>query len=110
MLIDHRNNLKRRSRGSIDIQFAGAKRCENIRQALIFVETGAAEAGILSWSLVSDWKGAVLLPENLHAPIRQMGAVVKASSRQEEARRALEFLAGPQGQKILRSHGLFPPK
>ncbi len=83
---------------------------ENIRQALIFVETGAAEAGILSWSLVADRKGAVLLPENLHAPIRQMGAVVKSSSRQDEARRALEFLAGPEGQKILRSHGLFPPK
>lgn len=78
---------------------------ENIRQALQFTESGNADAGILSWTLVKD-RGGVLLPESLHAPIRHAGAVVKASRRQRDAERFLDWLTSVGGRAVLAQHGL----
>ena len=63
-----------------------------------------AEAAIVAWSLVSD-RGGILLPANLHSPIRQAGAVVKSSKNQEAARYFLRFLVSPEGRKLFESHG-----
>jgi molybdate transport system substrate-binding protein len=81
---------------------------ENVRQAFEFADGGNAEAVITSWTLVHD-KGGILLPEAWHQPIRQAGGIVRASRRQEAARRFLDFLAGPEGRRILRRYGLFEP-
>jgi molybdate transport system substrate-binding protein len=81
---------------------------ENIRQTLQFAETGNADAAIVAWGLVYD-RGGVLVPDTLHSPIRQAGAVVKITQRPEDARRFLQFLRSPDGQAILRRFGLFPP-
>ena len=81
---------------------------ENIRQTLIYIETGNAEAGIVSWSLVQG-RGGVLLAATLHDPIRQTGAVVQSSARREDGRRFLNFLLSAEGQQILQAHGLFRP-
>jgi molybdate transport system substrate-binding protein len=80
---------------------------ENVRQALQFAESGNVDAVITSWTLLIG-KGA-LLPEQWHAPIRQTGAVVKASTQAEAARRFLHFMMSPAAQKILTDGGLFPP-
>jgi molybdate transport system substrate-binding protein len=77
---------------------------ETVRQALEYGESGNAEAAIVAWSLVSD-RGGVLLPANLHSPIRQTGAVVKTSKNQEAARYFLRFLTSPEGRRLLESHG-----
>ena len=82
---------------------------ENVRQALQFAESGNAEAVLTSWSLVFD-RGGVLLPEDGHAPILQAGGVVATSRLQPQARKALDYLASPDGQQLLRRWGLFPPK
>jgi molybdate transport system substrate-binding protein len=80
---------------------------ENIRQALQFAETGNADASIVSWTLVYN-RGGVLIPETLHRPIRQAGAVVKITKQRNAAERFLQFLRSPEGQRILRDHGLLP--
>lgn len=79
---------------------------ENIRQTLQYAETGNADAAILSWTLVHHRHG-ILLPDSLHAPIRQAGAVTAYSKQKTAAEAFLKFLAGASGQRILRDHGLF---
>lgn len=82
---------------------------ENVRQTLQFAETGNADAAIVSWTLVYN-RGGVLIPDSLHQPIRQAGAVVKITKRTEDARRFLHFLQSAEGRRILESYGLFPPR
>lgn len=80
---------------------------ENVRQALQFVESGNADAVLTSWTLL---KGrGLLVPADLHAPLRQVGAVVHSSTEKASAQRFLNFLASAEGRKILVSGGLFPP-
>jgi molybdate transport system substrate-binding protein len=80
---------------------------ENVRQALQFAETGNAEAVITSWTLLQG--RGVLLPQELHTPIRQTGAVLKSSAQPGAAKKFLAFLTSPEGKKILSTGGLFPP-
>jgi molybdate transport system substrate-binding protein len=80
---------------------------ENVRQALQFAESGNVEAVITSWTLLIG-KGN-LLPAEWHSPIRQTGAVVKASGQPEAARRFLKFLTSVEAQKILQDGGLNAP-
>jgi molybdate transport system substrate-binding protein len=82
---------------------------ENVRQALQFAETGNADAAIVSWTFVYN-RGGVLIPDSLHQPIRQAGAVVKITKRTDDARRFLQFLQSHEGQRILLRYGLFPPR
>jgi molybdate transport system substrate-binding protein len=77
---------------------------ESVRQALEYAESGNAEAAIVAWSLVSD-RGGILLPANLHNPIRQTAAVVKTSKNTEAALYFLRFLTSPEGRKLLEGHG-----
>src|SRR5271155_2042122 len=78
---------------------------ENVRQALQFAESGNVDAVITSWTLLIG-KGT-LLPAEWHSPIRQTGAVVKATSQPDAARRFLKFLTGAEAQKILKEGGLW---
>jgi molybdate transport system substrate-binding protein len=80
---------------------------ENVRQALQFAESGNADAAITAWSLVFA-SGGVLLPQVLHSPIRQGAGAVAGSRHPEWAARFLEFLTGPDAQKLLRQYGFFP--
>lgn len=80
---------------------------ENVRQALQYAQSGNADAVITAWSLVFD-RGALLLPDTLHSPIRQSGGVVASSKRLHEARAFMNFLAGDQARAILEAHGLKP--
>ncbi len=83
---------------------------ENVRQAYQYAESGNAEATLTAWSLVFD-KGGVLIPDQLHQPIRQAGGVVASSGSRPAAQRFLEWLVSPAGQEILGRFGLSgPPK
>jgi molybdate transport system substrate-binding protein len=77
---------------------------ENVRQALQFAESGNVDAVITSWTLLIG-KGT-LLPAEWHSPIRQTGAVVKATSQPDAARRFLKFLLSAEAQTILKEGGL----
>jgi len=77
---------------------------ENVRQAYQFAESGNATVCLTSWSLVKN-RGGVPVPENLHQPIIQTGAVVASSKQANLAREFLKALTSKEGQAILKSAG-----
>jgi molybdate transport system substrate-binding protein len=80
---------------------------ENVRQAFEFARTGNADAVITSWTLLHD-KGGLLLPDNLHLPIRQAAGIVKTTANPKAAKAFLDFLTSPEGRQLLARYGLFP--
>jgi molybdate transport system substrate-binding protein len=78
---------------------------ENIRQAFQFAETGNADAAILSWSLVYD-RGGVLIPDDLHHPVRQVAAPVRRKGGNLKlAEGFVQFLLSDAGRAIFAQHG-----
>jgi molybdate transport system substrate-binding protein len=84
---------------------------DSVRQAAQFVETGNADAGLLGRS-VAEAAGLAgrPVPPRLYDPIVQGLGVVAASRHREAAQAFVDFLVGPEGQDILRSHGFAPPR
>ncbi len=87
---------------------------ENISQAAQFVESGAADVGILALSLAlapsmraggTYWE----IPAGAHPPLDQGAVILKSSTNQPEARKFLEFLVGPRGREIMRRYGFALP-
>lgn len=83
---------------------------ENISQAAQFVESGAADIGIiaLSLALAPPMKAAGKyweIPADTH-PALEQGAVILASAKNQQAAKAfLDFLKGPEGQDIMKRYG-----
>lgn len=79
---------------------------QNVSQAKQFAATGNADAAFIPRSLVRAEEGrAIDVAEDLHQPIKQSIAVVRASGRQEAARRFVEFVRSPAGQTLLERYG-----
>lgn len=80
---------------------------ENIGQATQFVTTGAAQAGISALSLVLALPAAqvryVLIPAELHAPLRQRMVLLKNAG--PTARAFYDFLQSPAAKAMLARHG-----
>jgi molybdate transport system substrate-binding protein len=81
---------------------------ENVVQAAQFATTGNAVGGILAYSLVLAGplgeRGAfVLLPETLHAPLRQRMVLTKRAS--PAAERFYRYLQQPAAREVLRRYG-----
>jgi len=82
-------------------------RAETVRQALQFVETGNAEAGLVGRAIAAEPKVRVLAVDPaLYDPIIQGLGVVAQSPYAEEARAFAEFLTGADGQEVLARFGL----
>ncbi|MCS6826840.1 MAG: molybdate ABC transporter substrate-binding protein [Caldilinea sp.] len=83
---------------------------ENVRQALQFVQTGDAQAGIVALSIANvpeiRW---TLIDANLHNPLLQALAVVKSTSQPEVARAFAAFVNGEEGRAIMRRYGFVMP-
>lgn len=77
---------------------------ENVRQAYQFAESGNADVCLVAYSLVYD-QGGVLIRDDLHRPLRQIGVVVNKSKRRKEAASFLDFLLSPAGRSLLATHG-----
>ena len=78
-------------------------RTDNVRAALTFALRGAAPYAIVYASDVTD-PGMIIwtLPADSHSPITYPAAVV---SDHAEATAFIEWLAGPNGQALLQTHG-----
>ena len=86
---------------------------ENVRAALAFVARGEAPLGVVyATDAKAEPKVKVIatFPESSHAPIVYPAAVVHASKQGAAAQAFLSFLAGRDGQAILRRRGFDPPK
>lgn len=80
---------------------------QNVQQALNFVVTGNAEAGLVAKSLVlgRPAEHVIALPQVAYPKILQ-DAVIVATTRQPAAARAfLDYLTGAAGEDIIRSAG-----
>ncbi|MEZ5786246.1 MAG: molybdate ABC transporter substrate-binding protein [Xanthobacteraceae bacterium] len=79
----------------------------NIAQTFQFVETGNAELGFIALSQIagepagSRW----LVPQTLHAPIRQDAVLLKKGAGNDAANAFLGFLRGPEARAIIERYG-----
>ncbi len=87
---------------------------ENISQAAQFVESGAADVGLIALSLAlapamqqagQYWE----IPQEAHPPIEQGAVVLKNGHNRVSAQAFVSFLQGREGQAILRRHGFVLP-
>lgn len=88
-------------------------RGDNISQTAQFVETGNADIGFVALSLAmspSMKSGRfVEVPAASYPPIRQAVVVVKASKKQELARRFMEYFRSKQSAETLQQYGFVVP-
>jgi molybdate transport system substrate-binding protein len=83
---------------------------ENIRQALQFIESGAAEAGIVALSVANVPSVAfTLIDPSFHAPLVQVAGVVTRSPSPEAGRAFIRFVNGPEGRVVMKRHGFILP-
>jgi molybdate transport system substrate-binding protein len=83
---------------------------ENVRQALQFIQTGDAQAGIVALSIADapeiTW---TLLDAELHRPLRQALAVVATSTQPQAAQEFAAFITGEEGRLIMQRFGFLAP-
>ncbi len=83
---------------------------ENVRQAMQFVQTGNAEAGLVALSVADvpelDY---TLVDVYLHQALDQVIAVVQGTPRLAAGESFIAFVRGPLGQRVLRRYGFQLP-
>ncbi len=85
---------------------------ENVSQAAQFATSGSTQGGIFAYSLalapgIAEQGQYLLLPEDLHAPLRQRMVLVKGAG--ETARAFYAYLQQPAARKILTQYGFVLP-
>lgn len=84
---------------------------ENIRMAKQYAQTGNADASFTAYSEVLREKGRLIeIAEKLHRPIDQAMGIVRASRKQDDARRFVNYVLGIKGQRTLAAYGYMRPK
>lgn len=84
---------------------------ENVRQALQYVQTGNAEAGIVALSIAHVPEVTyTLIDDRLHQPLKQALAIVKGTKEEVLARRFVAFINGPKGRPIMKRYGFLLPE
>ncbi|MEK7350682.1 MAG: molybdate ABC transporter substrate-binding protein [Nitrospirota bacterium] len=87
---------------------------ENISQAAQFIESGAADVGIIAMSLALAplmqaaghyWE----IPADAHPPIEQGAVILKGAKSQERAKAFLSFVQGVEGQAMMKRYGFVVP-
>lgn len=87
---------------------------ENIAQAAQFVESGAADVGIIALSLGLAppmqaaghyWE----IPADAHPPIEQGAVILMGGKHQEIAKTFLSFVQGAEGQAMMKRYGFVAP-
>jgi molybdate transport system substrate-binding protein len=86
---------------------------ENIAQAAQFVDSGNADAGLISLTSaltprLSSSGGYFEIPRNLYPPIRQGAVIISRTGQPSEARRFLDYLLSAPVQAQLARAGLTP--
>jgi len=85
---------------------------ENVAQAAQFATSGAAQGGIIAYSLalspnVAKLGSYALIPEEWHQPLNQRMVLLKGAG--ETARSFYEFMRGPSARAIMRRYGFVLP-
>lgn len=82
-------------------------RGESVGQAFQFVESGAVDVGLVSLAQVRDrppgtWS---LVPDSLHAPLRQDAVLLERAAGHPAATAFVAFLSGPESDAIFARYG-----
>jgi molybdate transport system substrate-binding protein len=84
---------------------------ENVQHTLQYAQTGNVQAAIVALSLAIGSDGRyTLVPEDLHAPIRQSAGVLRQSRNAPLARRFIAFVVSQKGQQIMQKYGFTLPR
>ena len=88
---------------------------ENIAQTAQFVDSGNADAGLISLTSAMTPRLTAsgtyfVMPRDLYPPIEQGAAIVKASKQHDAAQKLLDFLLSAPVQAQLATSGLTPVK
>jgi molybdate transport system substrate-binding protein len=86
---------------------------DSVSQAAQFVDTGAAQAGLVALALVKTKPANLVfaeVPESAHPPLDQTGVILKRTPSLEAARALQNHLTGEAGRAILERHGFGLPK
>jgi molybdate transport system substrate-binding protein len=83
---------------------------ENIRQAVQFIQTGDASAGVVALS-VADTADTTytIIDSSLHNPINQAVAIIKTTKVEKDARLFIDYVNSPDGRTIMRKYGFRLP-
>jgi molybdate transport system substrate-binding protein len=86
---------------------------DNVAQALQFVASGAADAGVvaLSLAIAPAVKGTGrywMVPADAHPRLEQGGVVLKTAARLDAARAVRAFFLGDEGRALLDRYGFSP--
>lgn len=83
---------------------------ENVQQAVQFVRSGSADAGIVARSVATTedlrW---VLVEEQLHTPLDQVAIVLARAKQPDAARQFIGFVNGRGGRAVMRQFGFLLP-
>ena len=84
---------------------------DNVKSVVAKVGLGEGDAGIVyaTDALASKDVDTVPIPAGANVPATYAGVVVKASPDADAAKAFLDWLAGPDGQAILKQSGFLPP-
>jgi molybdate transport system substrate-binding protein len=83
---------------------------ENISDTLRIARSGNADVGIVALSLViADDRDHVLLPEDLHEPLRQALVVTAEGASTEAAIAFVDFVNGAEGREVMVRYGFALP-
>lgn len=83
---------------------------QSVGHAAHYVDSGAAELGLVALSQVIRRDGAKYwsVPEEMHEPIVQQAVVLRDAAAPEAARRLLEFMRRSEAAAILIAYGYSP--
>lgn len=77
---------------------------QNVSQARQFAATRNADAAFIPRALVREGEGRFIeIDERLHRPIEQALGIVRASEKQDAARRFVDYVLSDEGQALLES-------
>ena len=87
---------------------------ENISQAAQFVQSGAADIGVIALSLalapaMREAGRYWIVSTDAYPPLEQAVILLKGGRNQAAARDFLLFVQGPRGQAIMQQYGFTPP-
>jgi molybdate transport system substrate-binding protein len=80
---------------------------QNISTTTQYAATGNADAAFTALALVHDSARGrkIEVPENLHAPLDQAIAVVRSTTKPDQARKFVEFVKSAKAREVLRQYG-----
>jgi molybdate transport system substrate-binding protein len=83
---------------------------QNVSQVKQYAATGNVDVAFIPLALMRAGEGrSIEVDDKLHQPINQALALIKASGKQEDARRFSDFVLSPEGQTLLERFGYRKP-